>query len=210
MFRFFKKPSLRENLLLIDLQITNKSSTLNSLNTLKYRLLLFFYIIIPSSIIILSYLNYHYNITIISIILIISLLFVYLLTSSSFKLLINYYNKNIQSLKNEQNKQILLLKQDNQYNEMLKIIKKYEKDNKKDDKDKSNISTISNTSKLKSLLFLDDPHNMIALICKKCGAHNGLVFPIQYKDKIFKCIECKTSNKCYIDEDDEEELEMSS
>ncbi|KRH92297.1 putative membrane protein [Pseudoloma neurophilia] len=231
-FNLFKKQSLRDKLLNLDSQITGLeqfSEKLNKFYTTFYRIS---YLIGLFGISVVLYIFYKsvtqessFPFIQTSLIGLFSI-FSYSVISIILNFLRARVEKKITAKKNEQSAGILQYKQDQEYDEMIRIIEKYESNNQRKANarksrsnlshisDKNNQSTMSSTTsftskmtdKFKNMLLLNNPNEMIALICQECGEHNGLVFFKQYRP--FKCISCKTYNEVteYDFEDDGEEI----
>lgn len=227
-FNFFRKQTLRDKLLNLDVQITNLEESLVKLSGLQtsFNRLGWIGIIIlfPVGI----YQLYLFVVTGSStfplypgLLISFGLFVFYFVISFLFNLFINRLNSKIQSKKAEQSSGIEQLKQDHEYDEMLRIINKYESNLMKNKKKPKRSDTFSGTNsqstissnekgknssvisanttfanklsdKLTNMLLLNNPSEMIALICKECGEHNGLVYSKQYRP--FKCMHCKTYN----------------
>lgn len=237
-FNFFKKPTLREKLRKIDMEITSIENYLIRISNLHSILCK----IIWTSVLVLSmttFYNVHQNFTqnsdfpfFITSIVSFSLFFSYYANKIVFTFLISRFENQIKIKKIEQTTGIQQLKHDEEYDEMVKIIQKYESDGLKKNKrpskttsssrinsstvprqtnDEGNVSYVSSNAsmtskiadKLTNMLLLNNPSEMIALVCRECGEHNGLVFMKQYRP--FKCISCKTYNE--VEEIDQEEGE---
>lgn len=233
-FGLFKKPSLRDKLLVLDSQITNLeefSEKLVQIYNSFYKICYFIGLFGATFIIYILYRTITYNThfpfihtSLISLVAICS----YSLVSIIFNFLISRVKNKISAKRNEQTLGIEQLKKDQEYDEMIRIIEKYESGALKKRKKgtlRPNISKISQSSetdknqtsgsenstftnkltdKLANMILLNNPSEMIALICRQCGEHNGLVFPKQYRP--FKCISCKKYNEKEEFSDDGEEI----
>ena len=90
-------------------------------------------------------------------------------------------------------------KKDNNFAFAKKIIEQYDEEESRDSffkqvqrKKKDAVEKISD------YVLANDPSKMNALICHKCGLHNGLVDPASDSVKFFYCYSCKERNDRHI------------
>ncbi|ELQ75691.1 putative membrane protein [Trachipleistophora hominis] len=198
---FSKKLSLREQLFNLDERIEKRSQKIYYLRKQKsyysFVVGIIYLFLLPLSAVFLHFYEFSFlflGLPILSFVLIQTT--VYLV----FTKFIDYNENLLKRMKKTQLEQIEQLKRDVDYIETLKIVQKYDKTakTKKQSSAESVVSTQSLADKLTNIILGDNPQQMCALICEKCFAHNGLVFPIQFFNRKFKCISCGTLNitKC--------------
>lgn len=123
-----------------------------------------------------------------------SILVYYYLNQSRAKLMLRK-QKLIEEMKQERKNLIDLCKNDTSYSLTKSIIEKYDEDesrasyfNQVQRKQRSTLDSVSD------FVFGTDPEFMNALICSKCGNHNGLIDPKNDNFKSFYCFHCKEKN----------------
>lgn len=197
---FSRKLSLREQLFNLDERIEKRSQKVDHLRKQKsyysFVIGVIYLLLVPFTAVLLHFYEFSFfflGLPIVSFVLTQTTLY---LVFSKF---IDYNENLLKKMKKTQLEQIEQLKRDVDYIETLKIVQKYDKSaKKKPTSTESIISTQSMADKLTNIILGDNPQQMCALICEKCFAHNGLVFPNQFFNRKFKCISCGILNitKC--------------
>lgn len=108
---------------------------------------------------------------------------------------ISKMEKTLESMKKERTTLVQLCKNDLEFKTTKNLIDKYESDESVSSyfsqvkpKRKSSMESISD------FVLGSDPETSYALICKKCGMHNGLLDRENKNFKVFYCYSCKEKN----------------
>lgn len=104
------------------------------------------------------------------------------------------------NLKNTLRMLVKEFKKDNNFVQAKSFIEKYDEEEKKE----SFFSHVQKRrrdpiEKIADYVLANDPSTMNALICKKCGLHNGLIDPANKDVRFFYCYSCKERNIRQID-----------
>ncbi|ELA41913.1 uncharacterized protein VICG_01097 [Vittaforma corneae ATCC 50505] len=192
---FSRKLTIKDKLLNLENEVIKNEYELNVLKRQSYYSTLF---ISFFSIPIASYFAYIFEIPLI---IALALLFmaltglIYLLKTIKRKK-IEYKEKKLSALKQERKSLIEQCKSDVNFSTTKSIIEKYEEEESR--------STFFNQLKRKKRSALDsvtdfvlgsDPSNLNALICRKCGVHNGLIDPKNDDFAFFQCYNCDFRNE---------------
>jgi hypothetical protein len=196
---FSKKFNFKDKLINLENEILKIENDINELNSTNYPFLALLTVFIP----ILTYFCYSFDlffnflpsflsILMPSIFISILLFFFYNFIKNKIKL---KKQKKLIFLKEERKKMVEKCKNDVNFSITKNLIEKYEDEEVRDTffnqilkKKKSQIDLVTD------FVLANDPTKSNALICVKCGIHNGLVDSKNEEFKVFYCFSCKYKN----------------
>lgn len=200
---FSKKQTLRDRLLNLENNINKIEYELSSLKiagsfgNISYSLLFSTVIIVFISYLfdLFFYFDSKLFTFVLSIFIIIFSFFIFYFLKISRNNLILKKQKFLDEMKEERKKLIELCKNDVNFAVTKSLIDKYEEDEVRSNyfsqvqtKKRTKMDSFSN------LVLGADPETMTALICVKCGNHNGLIDPKNDNFKVYYCYNCKAKN----------------
>lgn len=192
---FSRKVSVKDRLLDLESEILKCDYELDTLKrTSPLRsILIISSIIVPFS----AYIAYVSDIVpiLMPVLLSTALFLLHLLLDFTRSKRISSREKRLGSMKKERKELIEKCKNDVNFSVTKSLIEKYEDEesrasffNQIQKKKKSHLDSVAD------FVLGNDPSNLNALICKRCGVHNGLLDPKNEDIKVFYCYNCREKN----------------
>lgn len=192
---FSRKVSIKDRLLDLEGEILKCSYELDTLKRASplRSIVIISFTVIPST----AYVAYVFDVAPLQvpILLCIALLLLYFLLDFTRSRRISSKEKKLGLMKKERKELIERCKNDVNFSVTKSLIEKYEDEesrasffNQIQKKKRSHLDSVAD------FVLGNDPSKMNALICKRCGIHNGLVDPKNEDIKVFYCYNCREKN----------------
>ncbi len=192
---FSRKLSRKDKLLFYDKKISIAEEELSKLRLTTWSFSYFFYWFIFIALILIIVYEMDSNIYVSYPGVILFIISIHYFLSWIKKKRIDRVIKKINDLKKKQTEIINEFKKENDFVTTKKIIEKYEDEESRDSFFKQiQLKKRDTLEKLADYVLDNDPTKLNALICIKCGVHNGLIDPANEKIEYFYCYNCKYKN----------------